>query len=1141
MIEAKQGIGNAPAYRGLAYLVFEHLPLETWGNRIPQFSCEVLRPVGELERAIRAVTIIPGASEHGLDPEPVRERLRPGEDRLLNRNILHGASDFAASLDELTALCPRLERAALVVSWFGTDLRAGSCAIRPGVETAARDETVPWHVGPTGREAAHLVSRHGGGPAYGGTPSDAGTVRAIRDLKSRGLKVTYYPFILMDVPAENDLPDPYGAERQAAYPWRGRITLDIATGRLGTPDGTAPAGAAIARFVGTARPEDFSIEGGEVAYAGPVEWSYRRMVLHQAHLAKLAGGVDAFLIGSELRGLTRIRDAAGRFPFVDALCALAADVAAVLPEAKLTYGADWSEYFGYQPDDGSGDIFFNLDPLWAHPAIGMVGIDNYLPLADARDGEPGAYEPAALRQAIAGGEYFDWFYESDADRRAGRRRPITDGLGKPWLFRPKDIRSWWENAHFERRGGVEQARPTPWQPRGKPIWFTELGCPAVDKGANQPNVFVDPKSSESELPYFSEGRRDDLIQRRVLDAHLGYWDPAARGFVEAANPVSPIYGGRMVEPSAIHLWTWDARPYPAFPARGAIWSDGGNWRRGHWLTGRLGSAPMDGLIAALLRDHGVTALDVEGVDALIGGYVATGAGSARSELEELLRLCGLVARAEAGRLVFRSLASRGLDGRLDALAEASGDAAPLELRRAEASEVVEEVVVGFLDPARAYQPATAEALRVGRPFPMKDMLDLPVVLDEEAARHFAGSMLNLAVAAQETARFALAPTAIAVEPGDVVALSGQPGRWLVTRIEDGETRRVEARRLPAAGGAAYGTRPGEDVPASLPAANAPAIASRPKVLFLDLPLGEAAQPEEAARIACFAEPFTRLAVDASIGGEAFTDRRIVTRPAMTGALVAPLPAGAEGLRAAGAAFEVRLDRGALFSITRAALLAGGNLAAVQARNGEWELLQFESAEEREPMRFRLRGLVRAQGGTEDAMAAGAEAGAPFVLLDGAAEPIGLKAAEIGMAIEWRIAPAGYTLDDPAVVRSSARLGRRAVRPLSPVHLRCAFQADGAAVIAWIRRTRIGGDGWDGLDVPLGEEIERYRVTIADGTGREMVRESDAPALALSAADQRAFFGALPARLDIRVAQFSLRHGAGGERRKVFARPAAFVS
>ena len=40
----------------------------------------------------------------------------------------------------------------------------------------------------------------------------------------------------------------------------------------------------------------------------------------------------------------------------------------------------------------------------------------------------------------------------------------------------------------------------------KPIRLIEIGFPAVDKGANAPNVFVDPKSSESALPFYQTGR-----------------------------------------------------------------------------------------------------------------------------------------------------------------------------------------------------------------------------------------------------------------------------------------------------------------------------------------------------------------------------------------------------------------------------------------------------------------------------------------------------------------------------------------------------------------------------------------------------------------------------------------------------------
>lgn len=43
LIEAVEGVGQTPAYRGLAYLVFEELPLAAYGNRIPTITVEVVR------------------------------------------------------------------------------------------------------------------------------------------------------------------------------------------------------------------------------------------------------------------------------------------------------------------------------------------------------------------------------------------------------------------------------------------------------------------------------------------------------------------------------------------------------------------------------------------------------------------------------------------------------------------------------------------------------------------------------------------------------------------------------------------------------------------------------------------------------------------------------------------------------------------------------------------------------------------------------------------------------------------------------------------------------------------------------------------------------------------------------------------
>jgi hypothetical protein len=296
LIVAKEGADAAPAYRGLAYVVFERLPLAAFGNRVPQFSFEVIRPLDGIGAKIRAVCLIPGATEFGYDPNPVTQVMGLGETRPENRHQWERGTDILASLDALQALCPKVQRVSLVVSWFGDDLRAGACTVAPRVDikTKATDGDT-WSVGSYTRATAKAVSLAAGVPAYGGTPSDAAVVRLIGLLKARGLDVVLYPFVMMEVPAGNALPNPYGGAGQPPYPWRGRITCHPAPGEPGSPDGTGTAGTQVAAFF--TRPD-----------------GYRAMVMHYAALAQSAGGVAGFIIGSELVGLTRVRASASLYP-----------------------------------------------------------------------------------------------------------------------------------------------------------------------------------------------------------------------------------------------------------------------------------------------------------------------------------------------------------------------------------------------------------------------------------------------------------------------------------------------------------------------------------------------------------------------------------------------------------------------------------------------------------------------------------------------------------------------------------------------------------------------------------------------------------------------------------------------------------
>lgn len=1111
LIVAKEGAGNSPAYRGLAYVVFERLPLADFGNRIPQLSFEIVRPVGNLERMVRAVTLIPGTTEFGYEPSAIVSILAPGTSAQENRHVSNAASDVQAALDDLQGLCPNLERVALVVAWFGTDLRCGQCSVQPGVEIAVKSVAgSAWSVDGVTRPGAYLVSQAGGRPAFGGTPSDASVLHLIAELKARGLKITFYPFVVMDIPPGNALPDPWDVSAsQPAYPWRGRITCDPAPGQPGSPQGTAAAAAQVADF----------FSGGT--------WNYRRMILHYAGLAASAGGVDAFLIGSELRALTRVRSGAGVYPAVDALVTLAADVKAIAGSSTVvTYGADWTEY-GADVVDAS-ELRFPLDPLWASPAIDAVGIDYYAPLADWRD-EAGhrdsavassTYDLAYLRGNVGAGEGFDWHYADDAARAAQTRTDITDGLGKPWVFRSKDVWNWWANLHYERVGYAELPTPTAWIPRSKPIWFSEVGCPAVDKGANQPSVFPDPKSSENHLPYFSSGARDDLIQRRALEAFIGTFD-LAYGADDAHNPVSPLYGGRMVDVSAIHLWTWDARPYPVFPAASDIWNDGPNWQTGHWLTGRLGAAPLDALVGTLLADAGIDGVDTSALRETCDGYVVDRPMSPRAMIEPLAMAYAFDATAADGtlRLVQRGGAPVAEILEDDLVLPDSGTLA--RLTRAQETELPREVSFGFTDAGAEYRRSAVSSRKLVGAAGRTLHSDLAVITSDAAATRRAEIWLQDLWAGREAAEFALGMKTLALAPGDVVALTLDGRRRLleIGDLIDTETRQVKARSIDPEVFSASLPAPRKKVPA-IPAALGPA-----QVTVLDLPALDSSSPVVLTRLAISANPWPgAMAIWQSSDGLSFEVAAVATAPCTIGETLDALPAGPTARWDRANSVRVKLYGGALASISDARVLAGGNAAAVRNADGAWEILQFANAVLVDGHTYRLSRLLRGQAGSEFAMAAPLPAGAPFVVLGAQLVPIASGFDALARPMQLRVAATERNHDDPTAVALTVTPGDTALKPLAPVHVAAKRAGDGIH-ISWIRRTRIDGDGW-GIEVPLGEESEAYAVEILSGGAVVRSIPCAVPQALYAAADELADFGAVQTSLHVRVAQLSSTVGTG---------------
>lgn len=951
LIEAIEG--EAPAYRDTAYLVFEDLPLDAFGNRLPQFSFEVVRAgaraTDALATRIEGVNIIPATGEFVYATSIVRERRFPGIETPLNLNNPRGDADFTVSLDQLASDLPNVQHAALTVAWFGDDLRAGDCRLRPGVERRDRT-TVPyaWTVDQTSRAAAHLISQTDGSPNFGGTPADAAVLEGIEAMKALGLAVTLSPFLLIDVPAGNTLPDPRGWIGQPAVPWRGRITVSA--------DKTSAARDEIEAFV-----------GDDGAYG------FRHFILHHARLAVRAGGVDTLLIGSEMIGLTRVRDDQGRFPFVEALQSLAADVKAIVgANTKVSYAADWTEYGAYAPGDGSRDVLFPLDSLWASTAVDFVAVDWYPPCGDWRAGDQhldalaGYDGPDAedyLLAQMAGGEAFDWYYGSDQDRDAQNRQPIIDGArGEHWVFRAKDLAGWWAADHYSRPGGTPSATPTAWHSEMKPIRIIELGFPAIDKGANAPNVFVDPKSSESAVPAYSNGIRDDLLQRRALTTAVSFW--AAQEFIEQ-----------------VLIWAWDARPWPDFPAREEVWSDGSNWQFGHWLNGRTGLMELSDIVQDIV-DLAEIECQSTTLNGVVDGYLIEGPMTVAAALTPLSLVFDFgVLERDTGLVA---------EPRSDDLCAVLNQDTILQDGRSETYVALATKPTGmtlsYISADFSYQPATTQfrlpdADRVNMP-----RAALPLVLAEGHAAMLAQSLYQDLVAMDVSEFSLVGADGMTLEHGDAVQFASRD--WRVAGIEDALFSRKVALR------AQSGRRP-------LSRSIAIPSPGETSIYPADLEVRIIALPDrvDGPLIAVSADPWV-VSANIQIGATLQSLRSVatVTDAAGIGRLLSDLPAGIANTWEETQSIDLRLPNAALSSADADAVRDGRNRLLIETAAG-WEVIGWQSADLLSPDHWRLTGLLRGQAET---LADAALAGATVIVLDDRLVHVPLAPDQVGVELIWQI-------------------------------------------------------------------------------------------------------------------------------------------
>ncbi len=470
--------------------------------------------------------------------------------------------------------------------------------------------------------------------------------------------------------------------------------------------------------------------------------------------------------------------------------------------------------------------------------------------------------------------------------------------------------------------------------------------------------------------------------------------------------------------------------------------------------------------------------EVSGTAALtVGGFAASG-GSVRAVLEMLAQAGGAWFAPVGGGLVMRDVA-----GATAVVADEGFAVEGKGMRRARAVAAIETVprtvTVGYYDAARDYQAGVQRARRPGAGM-RDDRVEVPAVLEAGAAKTVAEAMLARAEAGRVRRTIAAGFGAMAIAPGACVTIAdergaGEGGVWRVADVS------IEGMVT------TLGLVP-------LVAASLPATATSGRVSgAVDAVVGvtivrafEVPGLEEAPLSA------PRMTVVAAGTGAAWRQAALLYSVddgvswVAAGATAAPGGLGTIAVVATGApatlvdlrgAFEVVLAHAEmeLGDADAAALDRGVNLALL----GD-ELVQFGRAEPLGAARWRLSQMLRGRRGTE--AATGTQTiGDRFVLLEAeAARAFDLPVSVMGR--EVRVIASG--VGDETPVETRCVMHGASVVPPSPVHLRFSEETDGSATVRWTRRSRAGWRWIDGVDAPLAEEIEAYRVTVtAGGTSR----------------------------------------------------------
>ncbi len=426
--------------------------------------------------------------------------------------------------------------------------------------------------------------------------------------------------------------------------------------------------------------------------------------------------------------------------------------------------------------------------------------------------------------------------------------------------------------------------------------------------------------------------------------------------------------------------------------------------------------------------------------------------------------------------------------------------------------------VGYVDAQASYEVRAAEARFPDDEARSVSQTDLPMALTRAEGQSVVERWLAESRIARDGARFALPKSRIALGAGDVVRFEGQ--RHRIDRVEQAESQVLEAIRV----------EPGVYVPGAASSETIETRAYVPPVpvlpLFLDLPLLTGSEVPHAPHVAVSAEPWPgSVAVWSSSQDNRYELNRLVATSSVIGFTESPLLRARPGVWDRGVPLRVRLSTGELSSADPVAVLNGANAMAIgDGSNGRWEVFQFRDAQIVAPDTYELSTRLRGQAGTDGLMPDVWPIGSTVVLLDLTLTQIDLPLSARGLARYYRIGAGSRGVDDINVVTQVEAFDGAGLRPYPVAHLRALVDDLGTLQISWKRRTRIDGDTWQSVEVPLGEDSESYVVRLVQNDIVQAEYTTSVPSFAYSPSMQ--VVDGITGPFQVAVAQVSASFGPG---------------